>query len=158
DARRAGSPRMTAGRPTTALRIDGQVLQPELPPLDRRDWMIALRRAVMVCMTTRLLVFLVGYLAVATVGYVPEKAPADLDDLGPTPVRHFDSELLNLPYRWDAGWYVGIAMKGYEYDAGYGPLRMQRIVFFPAFPMAIRLLARPFGRHALPFFIAGTIV
>src|SRR5262249_40589350 len=60
--------------------------------------------------------------------------------------------------RWDAGWYVGIAMKGYEYDAGYGPLRMQRIVFFPAFPMAIRLLARPFGRHALPFFIAGTIV
>ncbi len=54
-------------------------------------------------LATRLSVFLAGLLAVYTIG-VPATAP---------PLRISDSLLVNLPVRWDAGWYLSVARNGY---------------------------------------------
>ena len=37
---------------------------------------------------------------------------------GRAPLRHFTNELLNLPVRWDAGWYLQIVTDGYRYVPG----------------------------------------
>ena len=84
------------------------------------------RAVVPAFVATRLGVVLVGYLAVAMFGFAG----------GAPPDRVSDSELLNLPYRWDAGWYVGIAAHSYRWsadDAG-----QQNIAFFPAYPLLMR--------------------
>ena len=80
--------------------------------------------AAMVAVATRPVVFLAGYLAVFMFGYAP----------GAQPFEDFDSELLNLPLRWDAGWYLQMAREGYEYTRAR-PGGQQNIVFFPAFPL-----------------------
>jgi len=49
-------------------------------------------------------ILIVGYLAVFMFGYAGGRAP----------LRHFDNELLNLPVRWDAGWYLAIVTGGYS--------------------------------------------
>ena len=81
--------------------------------------------------------FAIGYLAVFMIGYANGRAP----------LRHFTNELLNLPVRWDAGWYLGIALNGYDYDANARPTAQQNVAFFPAYPMAMRAvtawLSRP---------------
>ncbi|HKP10888.1 MAG TPA: mannosyltransferase family protein, partial [Blastocatellia bacterium] len=66
----------------------------------------------------------------------------------------FDSELLNLPLRWDAGWYLQIAREGYEYTARIGATGQQNIVFFPAFPMTIRTVAMLLGNNH-PAYVFG---
>ena len=50
---------------------------------------------------SRAAVFMVAYLSVITIGY-------------PTKIlfRVSDNEMVNLPARWDAGWYLGIAREG----------------------------------------------
>lgn len=45
----------------------------------------------------------------------------------------------NLPARWDAGWYMGIALHGYRYEQHDGE---QSVVFFPAYPMLVRLVGK----------------
>jgi hypothetical protein len=74
---------------------------------------------------SRLAVFLTAYLAVITIGY-------------PTEIRFRVStnEAANLPARWDAGWYLGIAQSGYRYDPR--TRGQQNVAFFPAFPLATR--------------------
>ena len=52
---------------------------------------------------------------------------------GRAPFRVADSELGNLPARFDAGWYLTIATTGYEYLPNRFD-RQQNLVFFPAFP------------------------
>ncbi|HWT46386.1 MAG TPA: mannosyltransferase family protein [Vicinamibacterales bacterium] len=47
-----------------------------------------------------------------------------------------DDPLLNLPARFDAGWYGTIAQDGYSFDGRYD--RQQNIAFFPAFPLLMR--------------------
>ena len=71
-------------------------------------------------------------------------------------MRDFDSELRNLPSRFDARWYLQIATDGYHYDAQAPSTVQQNIVFFPAYPMAIRAVARLLGNRPLSFFAAGT--
>ena len=85
-----------------------------------------------VLLATRLPPILIGLLAVAVIG------------IG-TPVGYqpYDNPLLNLPARWDAIWYSQIAAFGYTFDGN--PLRQQSIVFFPGFPLAIRLVYRFMG-------------
>jgi hypothetical protein len=77
-------------------------------------------------LATRLTVLLVGLVAVETIGY-PRVSP---------PLRFAESELTNLPVRWDTAWYVSIA------DGGYRPRPsvedQQNLNFFPAFPMLMR--------------------
>jgi hypothetical protein len=108
----------------------------------------AIRTALAAVVVSRSTVFLVGYLAVAIFGYAN----------GRPPVRDFDSELANLPSRFDARWYLQIAEHGYAYDRQAPPDVQQNIVFFPAFPMAVRAAATIGGRSPLAFTIAGTVL
>ncbi|HMF97090.1 MAG TPA: mannosyltransferase family protein [Vicinamibacterales bacterium] len=105
------------------------------------------RSAAVVVAGTRPAMLLVGYLAVFMVGYVNGRAP----------LRHFDNELLNLPVRWDAGWYLQIVTDGYRYVPSDSDLQ-QNIVFFPAYPMLVRLVGRLFGGHTPGYIAAGMLI
>lgn len=50
---------------------------------------------------------------------------------------------LDLPARWDSGWYVGLASGGYKWDGALG--RFENLAFFPAFPLALGAAARSIG-------------
>jgi mannosyltransferase PIG-V len=104
--------------------------------------------ATTVAVATRPVVFLAGYLAVFMIGYAP----------GARPLQDFDSELLNLPLRWDAGWYLQIARDGYEYRARIGAAGQQNIVFFPAFPITVRTVALLLGNNHPAYVFGGTAV
>ncbi len=86
---------------------------------------------------TRLGVLVAGFLGVVTLGFVPG---SELFQVSPNP-------LYNLPARWDASWYLNIVTRGYEWDGN--PLREQNVVFFPAFPTAMRVVGSFLGRHWL---------
>jgi hypothetical protein len=74
---------------------------------------------------SRAAVFLTAYLAVIALGFPTE-----------IPSRVSANEAANLPARWDAGWYLGIASSGYRYDRLFKG--QQNVAFFPAFPLATR--------------------
>ncbi len=99
-----------------------------------------------VFVATRAGVLAVGVFAVATIGY-PSGDPQ---------VRVSDNELVNLPMRWDAGWYYGIARLGYRWH----PLEtgQQNIAFFPAYPILVRVLARVLGGDTPTYAVAGLLV
>jgi hypothetical protein len=96
---------------------------------------------------TRVTILLVGYFAVCMFGYVNERPP----------LRHFNNEFLNLPVRWDAGWYLQIVTDGYKF-APNEPEVQQNIVFFPAYPLLVRAAGRLFGGHMLGYVSAGMVV
>ena len=77
---------------------------------------------------------------------------------GAPPWRGSDSELLNLPLRWDAGWYLQIAENGYSYSPRAGAEAQQNIVFFPAYPMATRVVGLLLGNGPSAYVAAGLIV
>ena len=109
----------TSAAPTRFTRLRQWAAQP------------AVRQAAAATVATRLMVFLVGYLAVATIGHAP--------NVGPQP----ENELAGLPGRWDAGWYLGIAAGGYRYE---GPERRNpRFAFFPGYPLALGAVGRVLG-------------
>lgn len=93
--------------------------------------------------STRTAVLLIGYLAVVTVGIVP----------GTERFRTSDNELENLLARWDAQWYLSIAQVGYQWNGD--PQQEQNVVFFPAFPAAMRLLGPIVGDQWL---LAGLLL
>ena len=109
---------------------------------------VALREATAVFAGSRAAIFFVGLIAVLTIGYPP----------GAPPWRGSDNELFNLPLRWDAGWYLGIAQEGYRYSPEAGAESQQNIVFFPAYPVAMRVVALVLGNHRLSYVAAGTLV
>ena len=80
----------------------------------------ALRTAGAVFAGSRPAIVLAGLLAVLMFGYPP----------GAPPWRDYDNELMNLPLRWDAGWYLQIAENGYRYIPEAGTGAQQNIVFF----------------------------
>jgi hypothetical protein len=86
---------------------------------------------------TRLGVLLVAWLGVITTG-----VPAELERF-----RVSEDLLANLLARWDAQWYLGIAQEGYQWDGN--PRREQNVVFFPAFPLSMRVVGWFFGRRPL---------
>lgn len=104
----------------------------------------AVRAAMSAVVGTRLPILFVGYLAVVTIGYREGGAPWKL----------FENEVLNLQNRWDTGWYLGIAMDGYSYRPNR-PLDQQNIVFFPAFPIAMRVAGRLLGGASPAVYILG---
>lgn len=96
--------------------------------------------------TTRLAVLMVGYFAIWTIGYPPRTPP----------YRLFSNEVFNLPVRWDAGWYVGIASVGYKWDeSALREWQQQNIAFFPAFPFLMRAGGRLIGDRPV---IAGQLL
>ena len=100
---------------------------------------LGVRQVMPIFLSTRLFVLLVGLLAVGLFGFRAEVGP---------PWRVYQDELLNLPARWDTGWYIGIATEGYRWQ----PSRLsvqQNIAFFPAYPMMMRYVALFFGREVM---------
>jgi hypothetical protein len=95
---------------------------------------------------TRVAVLVVGLLAVYTIGY-----PIELT------FRVSTNEAVNLPARWDAGWYLNVATGGYRWnprDVG----RHQNIAFFPGFPIAIYVVGRLLGGTIHAFVAAGVLI
>jgi hypothetical protein len=125
-----------------------QPLYRELP-LRLAAWsrLAAIRCAAAATAGTRPAMLAVGYLAVFMFGFANGRAP----------LRHFDNELLNLPVRWDAGWYLQIVTDGYRYAPG-DPAIQQNIVFFPAYPMLMRLAGRLLGGGMTGYVAAGMLV
>jgi hypothetical protein len=115
-----------------------------------REWVrsVSLRTAASVLAGSRPAILLVGLLAVLTFGYPP----------GAPPWRDYDNELMNLPLRWDAGWYLQIAETGYSYSPEAGAGAQQNIVFFPGYPMVTRAIALLLGNQKTAYVVAGTIV
>ena len=86
------------------------------------------RDAAALAVGTRTAVLVVGFLAVVLFGYRADVV---------VPWRVYENEFLNLPARWDTGWYMDIASSGYRWT----PLRgvgQQNIAFFPVYPMLMR--------------------
>jgi hypothetical protein len=114
-------------------------------PLYRRAWRSLARwwtadgvRAVApLWAASRLAVLVVGFLAIGTFGYRG----------GTAPFRLYENELLDLPARYDAGWYLGIAVEGYRWDPKAGG--QQNIAFMPALPLLMRVGGRLIGGHPL---------
>ena len=77
---------------------------------------------------TRPAVLAVGFVAVVTFGVLPSTEQ-------PAHPRH---ALRDLPARFDANWYAGIALDGYHWQHSFE--RQQNIAFFPAYPMLMRVV------------------
>ncbi len=79
---------------------------------------------------TRAYVLAVGLCATLLLGF-----PEQLELRAPLSTN----PILDLPLRWDAEWYVGLAREGYRWDGEPGVL--ENIAFFPAYPLALRAVA-----------------
>jgi hypothetical protein len=115
------------------------VPHPNLPERARAAWASidrcpALASALRAFLATRPAIFLVALFAVlsigltATPGFTPSNDPA-----------------VNLPARFDAGWYAEIALDGYQPGANFG--RQRNTAFFPALPMLMRPVGAVFGMY-----------
>ena len=91
-------------------------------------------------LATRLGVLAVGFCAVILIGFPPQAVNR---------WTIYQNDLLDLPARWDAGWYMSIASVGYSYESGSSAPYQQNIAFFPAYPMTVRFFAPLFGRQYL---------
>ena len=98
-------------------------------------------------LATRPVILCVGFCAVITFGYAQ----------GQPAVRYSENEFVNLQGRLDASWYVNIATNGYEFSERPAT-EAQSIVFFPAFPMAVRVAGRLFGGGVRAYLFGGTAV
>lgn len=113
-----------------------------LAALARARRSAALRASWPAFLGTRFPVLLAGYFAVVIIGY-PPNAP---------PWRNSENEIWNLTAKWDTGWYMLIATEGYRWSPGN---QQQNIVFFPAYPMLMRVVGRLLGGRTL---LAGTMI
>ncbi len=100
-------------------------------------------------LATRGGVIAVGFLAVMLIGFPPDASSR---------VPIYSNAFLDLPARWDAGWYLGIASDGYRFNPESSPLRQQNIAFFPAYPMLMRFLSPLMGRQTLWAGVAVSLV
>ena len=118
-------------------------------PLRLATWwrVPGVRSAAAALVGTRPAIFFVGYLAVFVFGYAGGRAP----------YRLFDNELANLPVRWDTGWYMQVVTNGYSFTPNEPELQ-QNIVFFPAYPMLVRVVGRLLGGHLAGYTLGGLLV
>jgi len=77
---------------------------------------------------SRVAVLVAGYFAVLAIGM-------NATDVG---FRLSADPVMNLPARFDAGWYGEIAMDGYHFQGRWD--RQQNVAFFPAYPFALRVV------------------
>lgn len=97
------------------------------------------RVALPIAIGSRLGVLLAGFFAVVLMGYRTDV---------PVPWRVYENEWLNLPARWDTGWYLAIATEGYRWEAS-SAAEQQNIAFFPVFPLLMRYLSLLVGREMM---------
>jgi len=84
-----------------------------------------------ISIVTRLIIFSAGAAAVAIIGFERGKT---------LPQPTSENLVLNLPARWDTGWYIGVGHGGYRWNGRMD--QMQNIAFFPAYPLLLRGTAR----------------
>lgn len=115
------------------------------------DWWRApdTRLVLPIHLASRAGVLLVGFLAVILIGFPPEAANR---------WKIYGNDLLDLPGRWDTGWYLTIATEGYQYFPNAASDFQQNIAFFPAFPMSMRYLSVVLGRQPLWTGVAISVV
>jgi hypothetical protein len=102
----------------------------------QRAWAAPATRVVLPALVaSRLMVLAVGFLGVVLIGF-PDKSP---------PFRVSRNEAVNLPVRWDAGWYLGIVLNGYDFDPNARATTQQNVAFFPAYPMITRAVTAWLG-------------
>jgi Gpi18-like mannosyltransferase len=106
----------------------------------------AMRAVAVPFVVTRLGVLLVGLAAAVFIGYTPNPGEPSAWRIAVDPVR-------NLLARWDAFWYLDIASRGYQWNGN--TLEQQNVVFFPLFPLLMRVGGAAIGGHPL---IAGLVV
>jgi hypothetical protein len=94
------------------------------------------RAAAAVTGVSRVAVLCIGLFAIGGFGFPPDHPP----------YRISRNEAVNLPLRWDAGWYLGIALHGYSWNRR--ETGEQNVVFFPALPLLMRLGAEMLGARA----------
>ena len=105
-----------------------------------RWWTSAETQAVLpIHLTTRIGVLVIGFLSVVLIGY---------PFTDPPPIQIYQNAFLDLPARWDAGWYLTIATDGYQWSEASRDTQ-QNIAFFPAFPLLTRFAAVILGRQPL---------
>jgi hypothetical protein len=85
---------------------------------------------------SRVTVLVAGYLAVVTIGLAQSSVGFQVSS----------DAALNLPARFDAGWYGGIALDGYYFEGRFD--KQQNVAFFPAFPLLERIAGYPLGAFA----------
>lgn len=106
----------------------------------RRWWRAPDTRAILpIYLATRLGVLAVGFLAVALIGFPPDYEHQ---------LEIYRNAFLDLPARWDTGWYLTIANEGYRWSPE-NPQAQQNIPFFPAYPLLIRYLSIVLGRQPI---------
>jgi hypothetical protein len=98
-----------------------------------RTWRRSIVAAAAGAFVTRVSVLVVAYFAVLVIGTAPPGFQVSGDPL------------FNLPARFDAGWYSGIALEGYSFQHRLD--RQQNVAFFPAFPMLMRAAGYLVGVH-----------
>jgi hypothetical protein len=91
-----------------------------------------------VVLSTRLGVLAVGFLGIVLLGYAPHTPP----------YRVYQNDFLNMPARWDTGWFWGIARDGYQFDPSARD-KMQDVAFFPLYPLLMRYGSLIAGGHVL---------
>jgi len=89
----------------------------------------SLRAVLPIFLVTRVGVLAIGYFSLVAFGWAR----------GQPPIRVSENELINLPYRYDAGWYLSIARNGYRWDPAVRG--QQSIAFFPGFPLTVRAVS-----------------
>ena len=108
-------------------------------PAAWRTWRLdeGVRAASRAMLVIRVPIIVAAYFAVLIVGYPGEKEP---------PFRASANEFVNLPARWDTGWYLGIAIDGYWVAPRTG--QQQNIAFFPMYPALMRVGGALIGARA----------
>jgi hypothetical protein len=112
----------------------------------RATWSAALRAVALPFLVSRGGVLLVGLAAAVFIGYMPEAGKPSAWRVDVDPVR-------NLLARWDTFWYLDVASRGYHWNGN--PLEQQNVVFFPLFPLLMRVGGTAIGGHPL---LAGLFV
>ena len=100
----------------------------------------ALRAVIVPFLVTRAGVLLAGLAAAVFIGYTPDPGEPSAWRVAADPAR-------NLLARWDTFWYLDIASRGYHWNGN--PLEQQNVVFFPLFPLLMRVAGRAIGGHPL---------
>lgn len=106
------------------------------------------RSAAVAFASSRLALFVVAYLALVVVPYVPLNGQW----------RAFPSHpSLDGWARWDSGWYASIALEGYSYRHG----QPSNVNFFPLYPLLSLVAGYPFRAFLTPneaFYVGGMLV
>ena len=106
----------------------------------------AIRVAWQAFLSSRLVVFISGMLAVHSFGFAPGFAHYDPERL--TAPFGFLGNLLVSPFaRWDSAWYLTIARSGYDHQ-------LARAEFFPLYPLSMRWLGSVLGSDL----VAGIVI